>query len=305
MNALVKGREYKFGNLAGVLFAIASAATYGAVSTLGKLAYEASSPVYVAAIAYVIGAATLFGYRPKERPQSNLILLILLAGILGAGIAPYLFFLSLFLFFRGLFLTTASNAALLSNGEALFTTMLALLFFGERLNRLQLISAIAVLLGLIMVTTDLDIKAISFMQGLEGNVLILSATFVWGIDNNISRMIGQRMNPTVFTRYKNIIGSIFLVSTLLATDPQPFPSSNSLVYILLIGVFAVGLSTAFLMNALSRLGAIRAVMVFSTASIFGLAFAAGILGEQITYVQVLGATVMFIGLYFLNRAKSV
>jgi drug/metabolite transporter (DMT)-like permease len=298
MNALVKGREYKFGNLAGVLFAIASAATYGAVSTLGKLAYEASSPVYVAAIAYVIGAATLFGYRPKERPQSNLILLILLAGILGAGIAPYLFF-------RGLFLTTASNAALLSNGEALFTTMLALLFFGERLNRLQLISAIAVLLGLIMVTTDLDIKAISFMQGLEGNVLILSATFVWGIDNNISRMIGQRMNPTVFTRYKNIIGSIFLVSTLLATDPQPFPSSNSLVYILLIGVFAVGLSTAFLMNALSRLGAIRAVMVFSTASIFGLAFAAGILGEQITYVQVLGATVMFIGLYFLNRAKSV
>src|SRR5579875_1213903 len=160
MNALVKGREYKFGNLAGVLFAIASAATYGAVSTLGKLAYEASSPVYVAAIAYVIGAATLFGYRPKERPQSNLILLILLAGIV-----PYLFF-------RGLFLTTASNAALLSNGEALFTTMLALLFFGERLNRLQLISAIAVLLGLIMVTTDLDIKAISFMQGLEGNVLI-------------------------------------------------------------------------------------------------------------------------------------
>src|SRR5579875_3337781 len=30
----------------------------------------------------------LIWYRPKERPQSNLILLILLAGILGAGIAP-------------------------------------------------------------------------------------------------------------------------------------------------------------------------------------------------------------------------
>jgi len=298
MNLSVKSRENKFGNFAGVLFAIASAVTYGAVSTLGKLAYEGSSPIYVAAISYFIGSSILFAFRPKEKPPTKLLLLILLAGILGAGIAPYLFF-------RGLFLTTASNAALLSNGEALFTTVLALLFFGERLNRLQLISAVAVLLGLVTVTTDLDIKAISLLQGLEGNILILSATFVWGIDNNISRVIGQSMNPTVFTRYKNMIGCLFLVSILFVTNPKPPTSADSLFYILVIGVFAVGLSTAFLMNALCRLGAIRAVMVFSTASIFGLAFAALVLGEHITYIQVLGAIVMFVGLYFLNRSKNV
>jgi len=289
-----RGENRQTGNLSGVLFALASAVTYGTVSTLGKLAYEKSSPIYVSSLAYIIGAAVLFGFRPKEKPPGNLFLLILSAGILGAGIAPYLFF-------RGLFLTTASNAALLSNGEALFTTMLALIFFGERLNRVQMISAIVVLLGLITVTTD--VKAISFLQGLEGNILVLTATFCWGIDNNISRIIGQRMNPTVFTRYKNIVGSFFLVTALVLTDRPSFPSNDSLLYIIMIGIFAVGLSTAFLMNALSRLGAIRAVMIFSTASFFGLAFAAIILNEQITYIQILGAAVMFLGLYFLNRYK--
>ncbi|MEM3637385.1 MAG: DMT family transporter [Conexivisphaerales archaeon] len=285
------------GHVAGIVFALASAVTYGAVSTLGKLALSNSSPVYISATAYVIGAAILFTFKPKERPQRSLLLLILITGILGAGIAPYLFF-------RGLDMTTAADAALLSNGEALFTTVLALLFFKERLNGLQAAAAVIVFIGLIAVTTNLDVRAVHFFEGLEGNITVLLATLVWGIDNNLSRIVGQRMNPTVFTRYKNIIGSAFLLSILLASNQKIVPSQDSILYIMLIGVFAVGLSTAFLMNALSRLGAIRAVMLFSTASIFGLLFAVIVLKEEVTYVQAAGAITMFTGLYLLNRRHA-
>ena len=45
----------------------------------------------------------------------------------GAVIAPTMFFL-------GLEQTTASDAALLSNGEIIFSVMLALLFFKEKLR---------------------------------------------------------------------------------------------------------------------------------------------------------------------------
>lgn len=281
-------------NLVGVVFAILSAVTYGAVTTLGKKALTDASPVVISSFAYLVGAAVLFSFRPKQPLPSGMLPITIVAGLLGATAGPLLFF-------EGLSMTTASNAALLSNGEAVFTTILGIVFFKERLKRNQIVAVGLVIASLIVITTNLDLSSISFMEGLQGNLLVLSATFMWGLDNNVSRIATQRMEPTVFTRYKNIVGGLMLSIVLLFDRGTKYPSYDSLPYIMVIGIFAVGLSTAFLMHALRRLGAIRAVMLFSTASFFGLLFASLFLHESVTPVQLTGAFVMFLGLYALSR----
>jgi drug/metabolite transporter (DMT)-like permease len=280
------------------LLAFGSAITYGAVTTLGKFALSSTPALELTALAYVVGALVLLPAAPRKLPPRNSVLFVALAALLGAITAPYLFF-------AGLSLTTAGNAALLSNGEAVFTTLFAIFIFQEKLGRQQFVASLVVISGIIVVSTNLDLQAISFFKGLKGNLLVLAATLFWGLDNNISRIVSQRMDPTVFTRYKNAIGgSTLILLTFLSDGFAPIPQ-RSIPFILAIGIFAVGLSTAFLMNALRRLGAIRAVMIFSTSSLFGLLFAFLILHEEISPIQVLGAAAIFVGLYVLNRGGSV
>jgi drug/metabolite transporter (DMT)-like permease len=59
------------------------------------------------------------------------------------------------MFFFGVRQTTASDASLLANGETIFSIMLAILFFKERLKPVGCLSSLMVLAGLVVVTTNL------------------------------------------------------------------------------------------------------------------------------------------------------
>jgi hypothetical protein len=61
-------------------------------------------------------------------------LLLLITSIFGAAIAPTMFFF-------GLKLTTAIDGSLLSNGEVIFSILLALTVFGEKLNRIGIMES--------------------------------------------------------------------------------------------------------------------------------------------------------------------
>jgi len=75
--------------------------------------------------------------------------LVIVTSIIGVAIAPAMFFV-------GLRQTTASNTSLLANGETIFSIMLDILFFKEKLKPLVYLAALVVLAGLVVVTTNLQ-----------------------------------------------------------------------------------------------------------------------------------------------------
>ena len=117
-----------------------------------------------------------------------------LTSISGAAIAPAMFFL-------GLKLTTAIDSSLLSNGEIIFSILLALTAFGEKLNRIGYIAMALVLIGVIIVTTNLQFDS-SLLKINTGNLFIIGATLFWGLDNNISRMLSHRIDITKIIQLK-------------------------------------------------------------------------------------------------------
>ena len=115
----------------GYLSAFIAALLFGSVSTIAKPILSNISPLLLSSLVYLISglALTPVAQRIKYSYRRNDYLLLITASISGAVIAPAMFFF-------GLKQTTAIDSSILSNGEIIFSILLAMAFFKEKLNRI-------------------------------------------------------------------------------------------------------------------------------------------------------------------------
>ena len=224
--------------------------------------------------------------------------LILLISLSGAVIAPSLYF-------SGLTHTSASDAALLANGEVFFSVLLAMIFFKEKLNSLGYVAILLILVGLIIVTTNLDFSDFTLEQIHYQDVLVITSMLFWALDNNLSRIIAQKLNSAKIVQIKSAIGgtSLFLITVFWFKIPLNLDMSQ-IPAIILLGTVGFASSLYFFLNGLKHIGTIRTIMIFSLSSVFGLVSAFILLGEQISYYQIIAAGIMFGGVYLMNKKES-
>ena len=112
----------------------------------------------------------------------------------------------------GLQQTAASTAAILTNGEFVFTLALSSIFFGEKPHGwIGLFAVVLVVMGLVIETTE-DLTALeSILELNSGNMMILASMLMWAIDNNISRRLTLKVNPAKIAMVKLLAGGIILV----------------------------------------------------------------------------------------------
>ena len=282
--------------LQGYIFAFVAALGYGSASTLGKLALGNAAPILIAAFASTAGGLMLFPYKPLAKVRRDRLPLFAAVTLCGAIIGPTLLY-------SGLRLTSAVSAALLSNGELLFTSIIAIAIFKESLSHRQYLASLLVVAGIVSISTNLDLQAVSLLGNLTGSLFILGATLSWGIENNVVRKLSQRVDPTVMAKWRNVLGGVALLTLILVSGQSISIETPTIPYIILSGMIPVGLTTVFLFLALSRIGAVRSLLVFSTGSLFGTVYAHLLLGEPITWVQGFGGAMLFAGIILINRSE--
>lgn len=174
--------------------------------------------------------------------------------VFGAAIAPVLYFL-------GLNQSNASDTSLLSNAEIVFTVLLALIFFKERLKPIGFVAVGLVLFGVTMITTNFQVSN-SLFQINTGNVLILVATAFWGIDNNISRIIATRIDIAKLVQLKSAIGGTIMLGVVISLG-IPFQFKiEQIPTIILLSVLGFGGSLYFFLQSLKRIGTVRTITCF-------------------------------------------
>jgi drug/metabolite transporter (DMT)-like permease len=166
----------------GLTAALIAAALFGSVSTIAKPVLATVDPFLLSSLVYLISAmlfSAMIAVRNYTAAASSQLttessfskrryyLIVLITSIIGATIAPAIFFF-------GLRQTTASDTALLANGETIFSIMLAILFFKEKLRMFGYLAALMVLAGLVVVTTNLQFHG-SLLKMNSGNLFILGA----------------------------------------------------------------------------------------------------------------------------------
>jgi drug/metabolite transporter (DMT)-like permease len=224
-------------------------------------------------------------------------LLILAMSITGAVIAPLLFF-------SGLAQSKASDTSVLSNAEIIFTVLLAIVFFREKLKPIGYLSIALVIVGVIIITNNLEFSTSILDIKSEGDLLILAAMLFWGLDNNISKIVSQRIDAARLIQLKSAIGGSCLFAIVLLLGIPINITLAEVPNIILLGVVGFGISYFFFLNSLKRIGTVRTMVIYSTSAIFGLFLAAIFLHESIGMYQVVAITMMFAGIFLMERKDN-
>ncbi len=279
----------------GYLYAVLATVCNGAIPTISKVLLRDNEPAIVAGSSIFLSGLVLLSLMPRAVPPRTSIPYILYLGVIGAGVAPLLYFV-------GLSQTTAVNASLLGNAEVLFTALLAFIVVGERMKRRQAATGLLIVAGIVVVATNFDLAYVQLVQGLIGNILILAAALAWGIENNVIVGAAKKFGAPMLSKFRNILGgSIIVAFVVVAGIPAHFSAYNVGVLALLVLTYA-GVTYLFI-SALEMIGAIRTVLIFSLATALGPCFALVFLGEQITVAQLAGGAMIMVGVYLFRRSE--
>lgn len=283
----------------GYLSALLASVLFGSVPTIAKPVISGINVLLLSSIAYLIAALvfTPISKKAKTILSKKDYIILLAISVCGAAAAPYLYFL-------GLHQSSATDTSLLSNVEIMFTVLFGLLFFKERLRPVGFISVALVLLGVVIITTNLKFS-VSILQLNAGHFFILGAMVLWALDNNLSRILATKMDTARLVQLKSAIGGVILLGTVLLLQVPLVISTSQIPYVLLLSAVGFGGSLYFFLQSLKRIGTIRTIMIFSTASVFGLVFASVFLHEQISLYQIAAIAIMLIGIYTINRKESI
>jgi drug/metabolite transporter (DMT)-like permease len=204
---------------------------------------------------------------------------LVIVALIGAVFAPVSFA-------WGLQHTSGSGASLLLNFEAVFTVLLAWLFFHEHVGgRVAIALSAMVVGGACLVLGGRPDGPVGL-----GAVAVIVATLGWALDNTLTRPLAD-LNPTQVVRWKGAIGAAFglCASFLLG---QPFPKTAAILGLLAIGATGYGLSLRLYLLAQRQIGAGRTGSIFALAPFVG-ACAAWAMGDRTAGLTTVVAAALF------------
>jgi drug/metabolite transporter (DMT)-like permease len=269
---------------------VVAAFLLGAYPTLSKLVLEDVHPLLLGLLIQLISVAALSPSLRRVRVARPAWRLIVLSGIIGSVLGPVAYF-------YGLRLTTASNAVLLSNGESLFTILLAYAILGERATRREYVAVAGIAAGAFLVTTQLRFGDVRFAEFLLGNLLVLASAACWGVSNTISTILLRRVPILPLLACQLAVGSAVLAGVALLSGVRFSVSPQLLPLLLLLSIAGQVLFNVLFYFAFRTIGAMRTGAILPSSVLWGILIALTVLpGETLSEVQILGGALMVVAL---------
>jgi drug/metabolite transporter (DMT)-like permease len=271
----------------GALYGVASAALFGLSAPLSKRLLPNIGPVLLAGLLYLGAGAGLTAVslirglpwpRFKRADWWRLALIALIGGFAG----PTLLLL-------GLQRVSGVLGSLLLNLEAVFTMVIAVAFFRDRLAAGEWVGALLIVGGAAVVSyRPGEIRA-----DWIGVFAVAGACLCWGFDNNLLQRVSS-YDPVSVVQIKAL--SAGAANVLLASALGQQLSGGSVIpAALVLGFLCYGISIVFDVYALRYLGAAREAAFFATAPFLGAIAAVPLLGDHLTRADGIGAGLMAVG----------
>lgn len=218
--------------------------------------------------------------------------------ILFLGVANGLAYL---LQYMGMVFTTASKSALFINLSAVWVALLSPMVLKERLGGKKIAGVMVSLLGVFLMTTNLDFSSLSQGAAL-GDLLVIGAGVIWAFF--------MVYNKPLVRESSDIVQSMtwLLLFTLLPLLPTASFSAGSFFSLPLDAWLAI-LYTAILcwvipyylwLKGLRHISAVTSSVVLLTEVIVAVAIATLVLGEVLTVVSGVGAFLIVIAILLVS-----
>jgi drug/metabolite transporter (DMT)-like permease len=276
-----------------ILSALAAALLFGASVPFAKVLAGDVSPILLASLLYLgsgIGLVAARGIRDRSfsLPAMSGRQWCWLAGAvaLGGVVGPILLMV-------GLTRTSATDASLLLNLEAVLTAVLAWLVFGENADR-------RVVLGMALIVAGGVVLGWPAKGGLaSGNSLgvlaVALACLCWAADNNLTRLVSGS-DAVFIAGAKGLVAGATNLALAFAVGAK-LPAWPLAASAMAVGLAGYGISLVLFIVALRGLGSARTGAYFSTAPFIGAAIAIVVLHEPMTGGFWLAAALMAAGVW--------
>ena len=275
-----------------VLFAISSAALFGASTPAAKQLVGDVPPILLAGLLYLgsgLGLLITRLLRDRNWQASGLApgeWRWLVGAIAVGGVAA-----PVALMF-GLARTSAASASLLLNLEAVLTALIAWTVFREHTSRRVAAGMLVIVAGGIVLAWP--------AQGVEapdwlGPAAIALACLLWALDNNLTRRVSA--SDVMFVAGSKGIVAGLINTTLGLWLGASLPATAVLLPTLLVGMAGYGVSLVLFVLALRGLGTARTGAYFSTAPFIGAAIALTLFGETVTPAFWIAGALMAVGVW--------
>jgi drug/metabolite transporter (DMT)-like permease len=283
-----------------VLFLSCAIGVWGANWTVMKLALGHSTPLWIGALRYILGAATLFailaargGVRPPPRGDIPI--------VVSVGLLQMLVNSTLIIF--ALRFVPPGRSSVLGYATPLWVVPLAMLL-GERPTARILGGTFLGLAGMALLfsPTSLDWGD---RQVVFGQVLLMLAAIAWSIC--IIHIRGHRWqaSPLDLAPWQMLLAAAPLALAALIVD-GPAPGDFSPAFwttALYIGVFATAFAFWAVTEATRRLSPTTTSNAMLAVPVMGLIFSAYVTGERIDLWLVVGMAMMLAGIAVVASAR--
>ena len=271
-----------------------SAVFWGANFLLAGPILADLSPLWAAALRFVLGALLMFAISGIRRED--------LFGLLRRNAAAYLLLgfvgITVFnlLFFYGLQTTSANNAALIMAINPLLTTLLAAVFLGEKPTARHLMALPVALLGVAVVISHGDLHKLGALHIAHGDLLMLTASLSWAIYNVMGKRYMPKGSSIVNTTWILAAGAILLTGIAIGSGDQ-FGTLEMKAGIALAVMVIGGTVLAYLFwgIGIARLGAARTAIFLNLVPVSAMLMGA-VFGTPPTTAQLIGGLLVVGGI---------
>lgn len=251
------------------------------------------TPLWAAALRFVLGAALMFiiaAVRREDilgllRRHARAYLLLSVVGITAFNL----------LFFSALQTTSANSAALIMATNPLLTALFAAVFLGERPTARHLIALPVALLGVAIVISQGDMYRLISMHVAHGDLLMLAANVSWALYNVLGHRYMPQGSPVGNTFWIMAVGACLLFFIALGSDAHlgALGTKASVA----MGLMVVGgtvLAYLFWSIGIMRLGAARTAIFLNLVPVFAMLIGT-FLGNPPTAAQLAGGLLVLGG----------
>lgn len=274
----------------------------------GKMAAIVFEPLTLTFLRFLFALPLIFLLlRIKEPngmvPSKEQVLPLIVLGIVGT--LGYHFF-----FFLALTHTTAINSSLIGATNPMVTTVLAVLFFKEKISTLRLIGVGVSLFGVFSVITGLDFQLVAKLGFNIGDIYMAAGVVCFSTYALLSRrfMIDYRISPLITTAYTFLVCTVssFVLSVILENPVESLSMATTEVWleVLYMAVFASVIGYYLQLNAIHRIGAPQTVMFINLVPVYTIILASTILEETISIFKILSAILIICGVYLASRPEK-
>ena len=197
----------------------------------------------------------------------------------------------------------ASNVSILVSSCPLLTALLLSFYKSERLNSKQVLGSLLAFVGMVLVVLN---GQLVLHLNPKGDALALGAALTWAFYSLLMKNVMHRYNSWFITRKVFFYGLLTILPYYVFVSPlnrdlnilgQPIVYGN----ILYLGIVASMLCYLLWNWCMAKLGAVKATNYLYLQSLCTMIFAWVILHDRITWMAILGACLLILGMIRAER----